>query len=419
KLLSYQGPIITGKAGIRTKINLLVKKGEYHAFLYDQDVFKDLFKYLLGIRGQLNNDIEYMDEIVSAEKINKGIWSPEIAYMPDKGGYNPDFTGLELFKFYADFFSGYNLKKAKNTAGLFNLDTDVKLKELPEFRQRLILMSALFASEVRILLLEEPLRDIPAVILEKIDNFFHEELEKGKSILITEKRDQYKIINADTIQLFTYEGLIEVEKEEEEKNAFQKDSSGIKSNNLEELVRISSDALKESSGINSNTLEESARISSDDVEGSASIMSEDLSEVSIKGNNDLDKSSSNIYSDEYKEPYNSEVDKAHKIKKIAVQEDERVILVDYDKILWISTHKGTCTLHTSTKDYQSNKLLKDIEEELTTPPFFRCHRSYIVNLEKIEEVKTWFNGTYNLLIEGGEVPVSRSNAEKMKQILGI
>lgn len=54
--------------------------------------------------------------------------------------------------------------------------------------------------------------------------------------------------------------------------------------------------------------------------------------------------------------------------------------------------------------------------------FFRCHKSYIVNLDKIKEVYSWFNGTYKLIIddfEKTEVPVSRLHVKEIKSELGI
>ena len=108
-----------------------------------------------------------------------------------------------------------------------------------------------------------------------------------------------------------------------------------------------------------------------------------------------------------------------KIKKIPVWNDEKAFLIDHKDIKWISTYKGKSTLHTKDKEYNVNLLLRELEDRLDFPPFFRCHRSYIINLNHIEEVITWFNGTYNLKIEEEEIPVSRSNVKELEEILGM
>ena len=43
--------------------------------------------------------------------------------------------------------------------------------------------------------------------------------------------------------------------------------------------------------------------------------------------------------------------------------------------------------------------------------FFRCHRSYIVNLQKVREVITWTRNSYSLILENKEktsIPLSKA-----------
>ena len=53
--------------------------------------------------------------------------------------------------------------------------------------------------------------------------------------------------------------------------------------------------------------------------------------------------------------------------------------------------------------------------------FFRCHRSYTVNLTKIREIVPWFNQTYILRLKDltEEVPVSRSKVKVFRQIMQL
>jgi DNA-binding LytR/AlgR family response regulator len=61
------------------------------------------------------------------------------------------------------------------------------------------------------------------------------------------------------------------------------------------------------------------------------------------------------------------------------------------------------------------------EERLAELNFFRCHKSYLVNFDKIEKILPMFNNTYLLKIAGypAEIPVSRSKAKELSQILGL
>ena len=51
--------------------------------------------------------------------------------------------------------------------------------------------------------------------------------------------------------------------------------------------------------------------------------------------------------------------------------------------------------------------------------FFRCHRSFCVNLNKIREIEPWFNNTYLLRLRDLEfqVPVSRSKVKAFRQLM--
>lgn len=66
-------------------------------------------------------------------------------------------------------------------------------------------------------------------------------------------------------------------------------------------------------------------------------------------------------------------------------------------ILFVETDKRNIIVHTVECDYISNRGMDEVEEELKDCGFFRCHKSYLVNLErvrKIDRIYAYFgNGT--------------------------
>lgn len=66
-------------------------------------------------------------------------------------------------------------------------------------------------------------------------------------------------------------------------------------------------------------------------------------------------------------------------------------------ILFIETDKRNIIVHTVERDFKSNRGMEEMEIELKDYGFFRCHKSYLVNLErvrKIDKVFAYFgNGT--------------------------
>ena len=107
------------------------------------------------------------------------------------------------------------------------------------------------------------------------------------------------------------------------------------------------------------------------------------------------------------------------VNKIPCENNGRIILIDIDKIYFCYSEDEKNYVKTDKDTYYTSKTLYELLEKTQ---FFRCHRSYIVNLNRIKEVYSWFNGTYKLIIddkENTEVPVSRSHVKEIKQILGI
>ena len=61
----------------------------------------------------------------------------------------------------------------------------------------------------------------------------------------------------------------------------------------------------------------------------------------------------------------------------------KIVLKD---IIYIETEKHYILIHTKEKDIRSSNTMKEMEELLDDKWFFRCHNSYIVNLDEIASV---------------------------------
>lgn len=113
------------------------------------------------------------------------------------------------------------------------------------------------------------------------------------------------------------------------------------------------------------------------------------------------------------------LDTKKSLNKIPCDNNGRIILVDIDKICFCYSEDEKNYVKTEKDIYYTTKTLQEL---LQKTKFFRCHRSYIVNLQKVKEVYSWFNGTYKLIIddkENSELPVSRLHVKEVKNILGI
>lgn len=110
-----------------------------------------------------------------------------------------------------------------------------------------------------------------------------------------------------------------------------------------------------------------------------------------------------------------------KINKITGILNDKMYIISIDDIYYIETSSKENLIFTKDAAYISKIRMSKFEDILPKEKFYRTHRSYIVNLDKIAEVETWFNGTYLLKMVDltFKVPVSRNNVKEFKEILMI
>nr|WP_275942592.1 LytTR family DNA-binding domain-containing protein [Paenibacillus alba] len=108
--------------------------------------------------------------------------------------------------------------------------------------------------------------------------------------------------------------------------------------------------------------------------------------------------------------------------KLALELDEGIIYVSPKDIMYISKEIKHVQVHLYDKAYIVSYTLSELEQKLEPYGFFRCHKSYLVNLASISEMKAWVNGAYNLLMEDAgrsTIPVSRNYVKMLRLKLEI
>ena len=113
--------------------------------------------------------------------------------------------------------------------------------------------------------------------------------------------------------------------------------------------------------------------------------------------------------------------RAMQAKRIAITHEGKTVFEEIDKIIYIETYNRGCKIHTETGEYFEGKNLGEFEKKLEGRRFFRCHKSYLINLEKVREVFPWGNSSFGLRMRGCEdtvLPVGREKTKLLRQMLG-
>ncbi len=112
----------------------------------------------------------------------------------------------------------------------------------------------------------------------------------------------------------------------------------------------------------------------------------------------------------------------HQSQKLTLEREDRLYVMDVQDVIYVETEEGNTKVVTNKGDFSSNLTLTEWEDKLPEPPFFRTHRSFLVNLEKVEEVVSWFNNSLQVKMKDrGDhlIPVSRSKTKNFKKKMNI
>ena len=122
------------------------------------------------------------------------------------------------------------------------------------------------------------------------------------------------------------------------------------------------------------------------------------------------------------EQQKEETEESFKIQKIPTKKNDKIILFNPPEIDYIESVNSAVVVHVGGESYNCGMTLTELETKLVHYGFFRCHRSYIVNLQKVREIITWTKNSYSLRLNVGKesvVPLSRTKLVELKQLLNI
>lgn len=109
--------------------------------------------------------------------------------------------------------------------------------------------------------------------------------------------------------------------------------------------------------------------------------------------------------------------------KLLVRANNRNLIVDAQDLIYATIDEGTITVVTSHFEGQSNyRTIEELQSNLDPDLFWRVHRSFLVNINKIREVIPWFKSSFQLKMDDKkqtEIPVSRIQTRRLRTLLKI
>ncbi|HEY5494158.1 MAG TPA: response regulator [Candidatus Anoxymicrobiaceae bacterium] len=108
--------------------------------------------------------------------------------------------------------------------------------------------------------------------------------------------------------------------------------------------------------------------------------------------------------------------------QIPARKGDKIYLVNVDDINFVNIQREYTYLHTDNDRFLTNHTLAELEKMLDPAKFFRAHRGYIVNLQKVKEIIKVGTSSYELTMNDpskSKIPMSRRQSSELKKILNM
>lgn len=106
-----------------------------------------------------------------------------------------------------------------------------------------------------------------------------------------------------------------------------------------------------------------------------------------------------------------------KVKSINIKSGFNMYTLSFDDILFFEKYGHLLVVHSFSGKIESLESLESIELKLDNKKFFRCHKSFIVNIAHIQRIDFLSNTVY--LKNGETCAVSKRCKKEMKNICGL
>ncbi len=108
------------------------------------------------------------------------------------------------------------------------------------------------------------------------------------------------------------------------------------------------------------------------------------------------------------------------LQRLVAKTEDRVQLVNVGDVDWLEAAGNYVCVHVGRQSHILRDSLSRVESCLDPGHFARIHRSIVVNLDRIRELKPTWHGDYEVILQGGQVlSLSRRYRESLTQRLGI
>ncbi|SDS66645.1 ABC-2 type transport system ATP-binding protein [Paenibacillaceae bacterium GAS479] len=340
-----------------------------------------------------------------------------IGFMRLDEGLYERLTVKENFSFYRDIYgSSVALEEVLRVLKL-DQKADHKLVKLTSSEKRRVQYGRLLLQNSELLVFEEPDQNVD--IETKL--VFHELVRslsaKGKMVLIltgsmeTALSATSQVCRLDDKGLHVFDIQEKSERDAEQLSGFSAGRASLELNKKRSTPDIHNLGISEMEiGLSQQTIaQEIVHAVADEP-----VASLDVDNASSSARDRSETEESNIGEES--------VFGSFRFEKIPTRVNDKIILFNPPEIDYIESSEGQSNLYVNGEMYASAFKINELEVRLQSCGFFRCHRSYLVNLQKVKEVITYTRNSYSLVLDDQSrthVPLSKTKMAELKEMMGL
>ena len=107
------------------------------------------------------------------------------------------------------------------------------------------------------------------------------------------------------------------------------------------------------------------------------------------------------------------------LERILIRENGRLVVVKLAEVDWIEGAGNYVRIHAGARTHLLRQTLQLLERRLDPARFTRIHRSTIVNLDRIAELRPTISGSYDVTLSSGErLSMSRAHRRRALELVG-
>ncbi len=108
------------------------------------------------------------------------------------------------------------------------------------------------------------------------------------------------------------------------------------------------------------------------------------------------------------------------LERVVIRSGSKIHVIPCDRIDYIEAQDDYVMIYTGDGKYLKQSTMKYFEDKLDPRLFARVHRSYIVQVDRIERIELYGRETYMLFLKtGSKITVSKAGYDKLRQMLSF